>query len=213
MGVAGGKELKLLLKGKESRRSPEIDNLLASRAPNEPDGVLGDGALKRPPAAEEFLASFCGTGRGRDVRKVRRESGKARPMFLVCRESRLRLDLRAYAEGELQIIEPMSSSADTMSSSCELIEPVGDSNLLVGRPSFSAGAAKVSVPMDGRERKVLRLRLLSFERRLEPPFGLVGVGGMSSALSWLSAMRFAVGDCVSGWTSSSPSMLTKLPRR
>lgn len=69
--------------------------------------------------------------------------------------------------------------------------------------------------MEGRERNVLRRRLLSFERRLDPLLGLVGVGGMSSALDWLSPIRFAVGDCVSGWTSSSlsPSILTKLPRR
>jgi hypothetical protein len=66
-------------------------------------------------------------------------------------------------------------------------------DLLVGLLSFS-GAAKVSLPIEGRERNVFRRRLLSFERRLDPPLGLVGVGGMSSALDWLSVIRLAVGD-------------------
>ena len=70
---------------------------------------------------------------------------------------------------------------------------VGNVYLLVGRPSLS-GAANVSEPIEGRERNVLRRKLLSFERRLELLLGFVGVGGMSSTLDWLSPMRFAVGD-------------------
>lgn len=69
--------------------------------------------------------------------------------------------------------------------------------LLLGRLSPS-GAAKVSLPMEGRERNVLRRKLLSLDRRLEPPLGFVGVGGISSTLDWLSVILLAVGDCVSG---------------
>jgi hypothetical protein len=79
--------------------------------------------------------------------------------------------------------------------------------------SLTSGAANVSLPIVGRERKVLRLKLLSFERRLDAPCPLVGVGGMSSILASVSIMvRLAVGDWLSG-SSSSPSTLTKLPRR
>lgn len=69
-------------------------------------------------------------------------------------------------------------------------------DLLVGLLPAS-GAANVSAPIEGRERKVFRRKLLSLERRLEPPLGLVGVGGISSALDWLSIILLAVGDCVS----------------
>jgi hypothetical protein len=115
-------------------------------------------------------------------------------------------------EGELQVAEGDSSRIEDASSRV-LARIVSEVYLLVAVLSLS-GAAKVSAPIEGRPRKVLRLKLLSFERLLEPPLGLVGVGGISSALDWLSVIvRLAVGDCVSGSVSSSPSMLTKLPRR
>ena len=84
--------------------------------------------------------------------------------------------------------------------------------------STTSGAANVSLPIEGRERKVLRLRLLSLERRLDAPCVLVGVGGRSSTFASVSVIestaivRLAVGDWLSG-RSSSPSTLTKLPRR
>ena len=56
VGVAGAKEPKLLLKGKDPRLLPEIDSLLASRgAEDSCAGVCGDGAPKRLPAAVECL--------------------------------------------------------------------------------------------------------------------------------------------------------------
>ena len=63
----------------------------------------------------------------------------------------------------------------------------------------SSGAANVSLLIEGRERKVFRLKLLSLERRLVEPCPLVGVGGISSAFASLSAIvstivRLAVGD-------------------
>ena len=148
-------------------------------------------------------------------RKARRARGDGCSELFEFRNSRLREKEAACAVGESPAADCGSSSDDEDAPSCELAGAVKESlelYLLVGLPSFS-GAAKVSAPIEGRDRKVLRLKLLSLDRRLEPPLGLVGVGGMSSALDWLSAIRFAVGDCVSDCTSSSPSILTKLPRR
>ena len=59
VGVAGGNEQKLVLKGKESLLLPEIDSLLASGAEHESfAGVCGDDDAKRLPAAVTCLASF-----------------------------------------------------------------------------------------------------------------------------------------------------------
>ena len=58
VGVAGGKDPKLLLKPRESRRLPEIESLLASGGGNDSLGVWGDGAPKRPPAAGGCLVLF-----------------------------------------------------------------------------------------------------------------------------------------------------------
>lgn len=91
--------------------------------------------------------------------------------------------------------------------------------------SGRGGAVKVSEPSDARPGLMAcRLRLVSL-RRPDPPFGLVGVGGMSSQLDWLSAMRLpqgefpvlpggvALGELLlphGEWEFSSPSMLAKL---
>jgi hypothetical protein len=184
-------------------------SLSASKSRNDSPGVCGDETAKYSPAAVDVLVLFWMLGVGRSVR---RGSGDGRPSFLERRSNRLRGKDGICVEGESQGAEGNPSRIEDASSSV-LIGIVSELYLLVDVLSFS-GAAKVSAPIEGRPRKVLRLKLLSLERLLEPPLGLVGVGGMSSALDWLSVIvRLAVGDCVSGSVSSSPSMLTKLPRR
>ena len=123
-------------------------------------------------------------------RSVRRGSGGGRPSFLERCSSRLRGKDGVCAEGESQVAEGDSSRIEDASSSV-LAGIVSEVYLLLSSP----GAAKVSAPMEGRPRKVLRLKLLSLERLLEPPLGLVGVGGISSVLDRLSVIvRLAVGD-------------------
>jgi hypothetical protein len=194
-----------------SRLRPDMPSLFASRLANVSLGVCGDGAPNEAPAAVDVLVVVSmlecwGMGRG-----IRRESGDGRPSFLDRRRSRVR-GKREIGVGVSQVAGSCASSLHDDALSGELAVIEREVNLLVGLLSLS-GAAKVSAPIDGRERKVLRRRLLSLERLLEPPLGLVGVGGMSSTLDWLSVMRLAVGDWLSGIASSSPSMLTKLPRR
>ena len=207
VGVAGARALKLCAKGWLSGRlRPAMDSLASKSAKQDSLGVCGLGAPNEAPAAADVLASFLwGVTQG-----ARRGSGDGRPSFLDCRRNRLRGKERSCV-GESAVAEGSSPSDDEEASSCGLAG-IGWEYLLVGLLSFS-GAAKVSAPIDGRDRKVLRRKLLSLDRLLEPPLGLVGVGGISSTLDWLSVMRLAVGDWLSGSTSSSPSMLTKLPRR
>lgn len=138
---------------------------------------------------------------------ARRVIGPERPNSLDCRKCQLR------GKDGLSFVEGVSSSEDEDASSSDSL--IIEIHLLVGL-LLASGAAKVSAPIEGLERNVLRRKLLSLDRLLEPPLGLVGVGGKSSALDWLSVIRLAVGDWVSGCASSSLStlrILRKLPRR
>jgi hypothetical protein len=189
VGVAGGRALRLWAKGWESRLRPEMPSLFVSKLPNDSLGVCGDGAPNEAPAAVDVLVVVLMIEGGGIGRGVRRESGDGRPSFLDCRRSRVR-GKKEVCVGVSQVADSSSSSMHDDALSGELAVIVRELDLLL---SFS-GAAKVSAPIDGRERKVLRRRLLSLERLLEPPLGLVGVGGMSSTLDWLSVMRLAVGD-------------------
>lgn len=93
------------------------------------------------------------------------------------------------------ILAPSSSS-----SSCSRVEEKNILILMSFAAGFSAGlgGTNVSGPRDVRRPKRLLLRLLSLPFL---PAGLVGVGGSSSALDWLSG------------AVSSPSRLKKLRRR
>ena len=100
----------------------------------------------------------------------------------------------ACAERELQSAESRRSRGGKVLLSYEAAMAIIGIDLQLNSLPAS-GAANVSVPMVGRERNVLRLKLLSFERRLDAPCPFVGVGGMSSILASLSTMvRLAVGD-------------------
>ena len=212
VGVAGGKVLTLLLKFIEPRLLPPIDNRLCSGWKEESrPGDAGDEEPNEMMEAGGWSVLVAALEEGVKVRSICCRSGDGRPNVLDRRKNRVRA--REACTGVSQSAESLGDDG-----LCVYEAAVGVLELDLQLNSLTvSGAAKVSLPIEGRERKVLRLKLLSLERRLDAPCPFVGVGGMSSTLVSLSTMlstivRLAVGDWLSG-RSSSPSTLMMLPRR